>query len=82
MSMTSFAILANEGGGHEVVWHLPMPAWAYGALALAIFIVLLGVVWSFRNMGHTYMTQPDVVPHSPGHDAGGHSASGGHGSAH
>jgi hypothetical protein len=50
-------------------------------VALAIFIILLGVVWSFRNSGHTYMTQPDVVDH--GHGAGqGGAATGGHGSAH
>ncbi|MCA0438065.1 MAG: hypothetical protein M9891_18740 [Austwickia sp.] len=81
MSMTSFAFLAAEEGGHgggHTVWQLPMPAWAYGALALAIFFILLGVVWSFRNMGHTYMTQPDVVDHGPG----GHPTQGGYGSAH
>lgn len=79
MSMTSFALPASEGGGHEVVWHLPIPAWSYGALALAIFLILLGVVWSFRNSGHTYMTQPDVVEHDHGPAS---AAPGGHGSAH
>lgn len=76
MWMTSVAILAAEGGS-EMEWELPMPNWAYGALALAVFLILLGVVWSFRNAGHTYMTQPDVVEHDHGP-----AAPGGHGSAH
>lgn len=93
MSMTSLPILAAEGGGHEMVWQLPIPAWSYGALSLAIFVILLGVVWSFRNAGHTYMTQPDIVEHGPAtgpeHDLGAEAGyrhdgpgPGGHGSAH
>lgn len=79
MSLTSFAYLAAEGGesGGHMEWHLPMPAWSYGALALAVFLILLGVVWSFRNSGHTYMSEPDIVEH--GH---GGTVPGGHGSAH
>ena len=80
MSMTSFAILATEGG-ERPEFHLPIPAWSYGALALAIFLILLGVVWSFRNAGHTLMTQPDIVEHGHG-TAPGAPTPGGHGSAH
>lgn len=57
MAMMSLAQLAAaEGGGEaEQLWHLPIPAWSYGAIALAIFLLLLGLVWSFRNMAHTLM---------------------------
>ncbi|WP_446665568.1 hypothetical protein [Flexivirga sp. B27] len=34
--------------------HLPMPHWMYGALAMVIFLLLLGIVWSFRNAGAPY----------------------------
>ncbi len=40
----------------EVVRELPMASWVYGALALAGFLLLLAVLWSFRNTGHK-MTQ-------------------------
>ncbi len=29
--------------------HLPMPHIAYGVIAFGVFLVLLGVLWSFRN---------------------------------
>lgn len=29
--------------------HLPMPHWMYGGLAMLVFLVLLGVCWTFRN---------------------------------
>ena len=41
---------------------LPMPAWAYGAIALASFVVLLGVLWSFRNTAAKY-DKPDSGAH-------------------
>ena len=33
----------------EVVNHLPMPPWLYGALGLTIFLLLLLLVWMFRH---------------------------------
>jgi hypothetical protein len=33
---------------------LPMSTWAYGAIALACFLALLGVLWSFRNTAAKY----------------------------
>ncbi len=66
MSMISLALLAaaeGEGGEHaEQLWDLPIPAWSYGALSLAIFLLLLGLVWSFRNMAHTLMYGRDGQP--------------------
>jgi hypothetical protein len=40
----------------EVVRELPMAPWVYGALAFAGFLLLLAVLWSFRNTG-AKMTQ-------------------------
>ena len=31
---------------------LPMPAWAFGLLALASFAALLALTYSFRSAGH------------------------------
>jgi hypothetical protein len=39
---------------------LPMSTWAYGGIALACFLVLLGVLWSFRNTAAKY-DRPAVV---------------------
>ncbi len=44
------------------VRELPMPTWAYGALALAGFLALLGVLWSFRNTAAKY-DKPDPGAH-------------------
>ena len=41
---------------------LPMPALAYGAIALASFIALLGVLWFFRNTAAKY-DKPDPGAH-------------------
>lgn len=87
MSMTSALLapavltagtLAAETGGPHVVWHLPIPPIAYGAIALAAFFLLLGITWMFRNAGHTLMTGSDTVEHGHGkHRASGHETSAG-----
>lgn len=28
---------------------IPMPHWAYGVVALAVFMLMFGILWSFRN---------------------------------
>jgi hypothetical protein len=33
---------------------LPMPPWAFAAIAFGGFLVLLGVLWSFRNTAAKY----------------------------
>jgi len=35
---------------------LPMPDWSYGVIAFASFLVLLGVLWSYRNTAAKYDT--------------------------
>ncbi len=91
MSMTSALLasavlaagsLAAETGGPHVVWQLPIPAIAYGAISLGIFALLLGITWMFRNAGHTLMVGPDTVEHGK-HRASGHGTSeGGTGPGH
>ncbi|MEI2732774.1 MAG: hypothetical protein V9G08_12395 [Dermatophilaceae bacterium] len=44
---------------------LPMPAWLYGVLAMAAFLLLLGLLWSFRGTAYKIRDR-----HAPG--AGGH----------
>jgi hypothetical protein len=49
---------------------LPIPAWSFGAIAFAGFLVLLGVLWTFRNTAAKYDTpmrvRHDDVGGSPG----------------
>ena len=58
--MPTVASLASAGT--ETVRELPIPAWSYGALALAGFMLLLGVLWSFRNTAARHDT-PIRVTH-------------------
>ena len=61
MSSAPLRVLAEE-----VHNELPMPAYAYGIIALVFFAVLLGVLWSFRNTGEKY-AQPDQHGHGDAH---------------
>ena len=53
---------------------LPMPTWAYGVVALVIFVALAVVVWSFRDVANRHQGKADAYAASrggePGH--GGH----------
>jgi hypothetical protein len=76
MSFTpTVATLATAGT--EKLRELPMPAWAFGAIALASFLVLLGVLWTFRNTAAKYDT-PVRAEHArgsgPGDAPGSHGA--------
>jgi protein-S-isoprenylcysteine O-methyltransferase Ste14 len=53
--MTSLAAraLAEEAASHG----LPMPAWAFAVMALAIFALLLAFTWAFR--GNAQKHTPD-----------------------
>ncbi|WP_025155944.1 hypothetical protein [Leifsonia aquatica] len=57
---------------------LPMPTWAYGAIALAIFAVLAIVVFSYRDVAnrHSHKAAADAAAHAgaPGatHHGSGH----------
>ncbi|MEP7034396.1 MAG: hypothetical protein ABI662_10370 [Dermatophilaceae bacterium] len=49
---SAVAVLANVDALKPRV--LPMPAIAYGGIALAAFLALLGVLWTFRNTAAKY----------------------------
>jgi hypothetical protein len=52
--MPTVATLATAGT--VTVRELPMSPWAYGAMAFASFLVLLGVLWTFRHTAVKYDT--------------------------
>jgi hypothetical protein len=51
---------------------LPMPPYAYGLMAMTFFLVLLGVLWSFRNTNNKY------APPSQSHGTHGQVGHGSH----
>jgi hypothetical protein len=53
MSFTP-TVASLSAAGTEKLRELPMPPWAYGAIAFGCFVVLLGVLWSFRNTAAKY----------------------------
>jgi hypothetical protein len=53
MSFTP-TVASLSTAGTEKLRELPMPPWAYGAIAFGCFVVLLGVLWSFRNTAAKY----------------------------
>ncbi|WP_068401684.1 hypothetical protein [Kribbia dieselivorans] len=55
MSMTLSRVLL-ESESH-VVKDLPIPPWAFGALTLVLFLVLLAVTYAFRYAGARYTSQ-------------------------
>ncbi len=61
----SASVLPALVRAEEAQRHLPMPAWLYGVLAMAAFLLLLGVLWSFRGTAYKIRDR-----HAPG--AGGH----------
>jgi hypothetical protein len=76
MSLTStVATLATAGT--LKVRELPIPPWAYGATALASFLVLLGVLWTFRNTAAKY-DSPLRVRHDDSHGSHGATDPGAH----
>jgi hypothetical protein len=47
---------------------LPMPTWAFGAIALGAFLALLGVLWMFRNTAAKY-DRPAGAGRGDGHES-------------
>ena len=62
MLFTSTAT-ALATAGTESVRDMPMPPWTFGDIAFGCFIVLLGVLWSFRNTAARY-DKPDPGAHT------------------
>lgn len=69
--MSTFAALAAaEEATHT---ELPIPAWLIGLIALLVFVLLLGVTWSFRGTHHRY-APPSGHGETPGAPAAGDGA--------
>jgi len=69
MSMTVARIVAEEAAAHE----LPIPPWTFAVIALLVFALLLGVLWSFRGTAQKYArpnlegVREDATATGPGH---------------
>lgn len=61
-------VVASE----EVLRELPMPAEAYGFIALGFFGVLLGILWSFRNTAQKLRAPEGHGQHAHGDSGGQH----------
>jgi hypothetical protein len=66
--MPTVATLATPGT--LTVRELPMPPWAYGVIAFASFLVLLGVLWTFRNTAAKYDTPVSIRRDDSGDPSG------------
>ncbi|MWC00313.1 hypothetical protein [Agromyces seonyuensis] len=71
--MLNTAAVLAEAGHVE----LPMPAYMYGVVALVIFLVLMVVTLSYRDVANRHKAKADAyaAAHGDEHAAGGH---GGH----
>jgi bacteriorhodopsin len=67
-------VVALATAGTVKLRELPMSPYAYWAISFASFLVLLGLLWSFRNTAAKYDT-PVRVQHGDSHgstDPGAH----------
>ena len=57
------SILASEAAVHHA--ELPIPAFFYGVIAMATFLALAGVTWSYRNVAnrHDHKTSSQQAHH-------------------
>lgn len=70
MSLATVLLATAEAGHTE----LPIPTWAYGVIALVVFLVLALVIWSFREVAnrHALKAAAYAAPHSGASGHGGH----------
>ena len=82
MSLTS-TVTSLATAETEKLRELPMPDWVFGVTAFAAFLLLLGVLWSFRNTASKYDTPSGLgqgaVRHSPGSPGSSNQGSTSHG---
>ncbi|HNQ08451.1 MAG TPA: hypothetical protein PKH97_14840 [Tetrasphaera sp.] len=70
----SMSIVQFAAEGEEHLRELPMPAYLYAVIALALFALGLAVLWFFRGTA-AKLGQPG---RAHGHDAHGHGSENGH----
>jgi hypothetical protein len=56
-------VLTLVAQGEEATRELPMPPIAYFIITFALFLVALGVTWSFRNTAHKIQAPTHVDAH-------------------
>jgi hypothetical protein len=56
-------VLTLVAQGEEATRELPMPAVVYFLITFALFVVALGVTWSFRNTAHKVPASAHVDQH-------------------
>ena len=49
--LTTGLIIAGEAAAEEETHSLPLPVWAFPAIAAGTLLFLLVIVWSFRSVG-------------------------------
>lgn len=62
MSTTVLTVMAGVLAAAEGI-ELPMPTWLYGVIAWILFMIALGVLWSFRGTAQKYADQADDQAH-------------------
>jgi bacteriorhodopsin len=70
-------VVALATAGTVKLRELPMSPYAYWAISFASFLVLLGLLWSFRNTAAKYDT-PVRVQHGDSGDSHGSTDPGAH----
>ena len=82
MSFTSTVTTVATAGTEGV--EIPGPTWAFGVTAFAFFMLLLGVLWCFRNTAAKYDTPATVTarPHRDTHGSPGSSGATDRGAHH
>jgi hypothetical protein len=72
------SLVTSVAAEAAIVNHLPFPAWGFGAIAGSVFMVLLLITWTYRDVAnrHSHKAAPDAAAHAgaPGatHHGGSH----------
>lgn len=72
MSLFATAVLASEEGGHHIVNELAFPAPVFGAIVLALFVVMAAVTFSFRDVANRHSEKAEAFAREHGEDAAQH----------
>lgn len=62
----SASVLPALVSAEEAHRQLPMPAWLYGVIAMVVFLLLLGLLWSFRGTAYKIRDR-HAAPGAGGH---------------
>lgn len=71
MSVLANAVLAAEEGGH-VVTELPFSPIVYGIIVFALFAVMAGITFAFRDVANRHSEKAEAFAREHGEDAPRH----------